>query len=699
MVKCSFAAISRLCVTCIVVVAGAAITFQALHEAPASATPSTIGLFTWGDNSTGELGTGMIEGTSLTPAVASLPPGVTPIAIAAGGGSNGGDPEPPMYAAYAIGSDGNLYAWGDNSNGELGTTGITSSATPVVVSLPSGVSATAISAAQGTGYAIGSDGNLYAWGDNAFGKLGDGSTALNSATPVVVSLPAGVTPKAVAGGYESAYAIGSDGHMYAWGDNFYGELGDGSNLNSSTPVVVSLPAGVTPKATAAGGGTGYAMGSDGNLYAWGYNASGQLGDNSTATSSTPVVVQLPSGVTPRAVTGGGGFAHAIGSDGNLYGWGQGAGGQLGFVTSGTPVPVVVSLASGVKPTAISDSLRTGYAVGSDGNLYAWGSGPVGELGNGTTTVDSPPVVVALPPASTPESLAPEPGAVAGYAVVSAPDTAPTVTAQPASHSLVPTESVAFIAGASGFPAPTVQWQVSTDGGATFTVVPGATTDTLAIASVTLGENGNQYEAVFTNPAGSTTTNAATLTVTPAVAPVVTTEPISQSVYAGAPLTMTAAASGYPTPNEQWEVSVDGGSTWISIFGFNSTTVTGMPTLFVNGWQLRAFFSNIAGTATSTAATITVLPDIAPVVTTQPVSQSVAQGDPVTFTAAASGTPTPSVQWQVSVDGGITWIDAAGYTSTTLSGMPIPFVNGWEFRAVFTNGGGSVATDGATLTVT
>ena len=395
MVECSFAAISRLCVTCIVVVAGAAITFQALHEAPASATPSTIGLFTWGDNSTGELGTGMIEGTSLTPAVASLPPGVTPIAIAAGGGSNGGDPEPPMYAAYAIGSDGNLYAWGDNSNGELGTTGITSSATPVVVSLPSGVSATAISAAQGTGYAIGSDGNLYAWGDNAFGKLGDGSTALNSATPVVVSLPAGVTPKAVAGGYESAYAIGSDGHMYAWGDNFYGELGDGSNLNSSTPVVVSLPAGVTPKATAAGGGTGYAMGSDGNLYAWGYNASGQLGDNSTATSSTPVVVQLPSGVTPRAVTGGGGFAHAIGSDGNLYGWGQGAGGQLGFVTSGTTVPVVVSLASGVKPTAISDSLRTGYAVGSDGNLYAWGSGPVGELGNGTTTVDSPPVVVAL----------------------------------------------------------------------------------------------------------------------------------------------------------------------------------------------------------------------------------------------------------------------------------------------------------------
>ena len=79
-----------------------------------------------------------------------------------------GDPQPSQYAGYAIGSDGHLYAWGDNSKGALGNgNSPTNSSTPVVVSLPSGVTPTAVTASQGTGYAIGSDGHLYAWGGNS----------------------------------------------------------------------------------------------------------------------------------------------------------------------------------------------------------------------------------------------------------------------------------------------------------------------------------------------------------------------------------------------------------------------------------------------------------------------------------------------------------------------------------------------------
>jgi alpha-tubulin suppressor-like RCC1 family protein len=430
MVKRLLLPASRLCAAFAMIMLGMVALLSAASQMRAGAAATSTAVFAWGDNSTGELGNGAVGGTSDVPAAVLLPSGVTPTAIAAGGGGGGGDMEAPQNAAYALGSDGKVYAWGDNSNGALGNgSTVANSGTPVVVSLPPGVTASAISAAQSTGYAIGSDGKLYAWGDNNLGKLGDGSTATNSFTPVVVSLPSGVTPTAVAGGYQSAYALGSDGKVYAWGDNFYGELGNGGTTNSSAPVPVSLPTGVTATAIAGGGGTGFAIGSDKNLYGWGYNVDGGLGDNSTSNSDLPVLVELPSGVTPKAITAGGGFAHAIGSDGNLYGWGlDSTAGQVGDGGGFDKLtPEVISLAPGVKPTAVADNIHTGYAIGSDGKVYAWGYGLAGELGNGTDSNFSPPVVVSLPIGSTPENLAPEPGALAGYVIVNEPNVAVTIT--------------------------------------------------------------------------------------------------------------------------------------------------------------------------------------------------------------------------------------------------------------------------------
>jgi alpha-tubulin suppressor-like RCC1 family protein len=428
MVKRVLRPVLRLSGVFAVLMLGAVAVLSATGEVEAGAATPT-GVLAWGDNTTGELGNGSVGGTSDEPTSVLLPSGVTPTAIAAGGGGGGGDMEAPQNAAYALGSDGKVYAWGDNSNGALGNgSTVADSGTPVVVALPSAVTASGISAAQGTGYAIASDGKLYAWGDNNLGKLGNGSTATNSFTPVAVSLPSGVIPTAVAGGYQSAYALGSDGKVYAWGDNFYGELGNGTTTNSTTPVAVSLPTGVTATAIAGGGGTGFAIGSDGKLYGWGYNANGGLGDNSISNSDTPVVVELPSGVTPEAITAGGGFAHAIGSDGKLYGWGlDSTADQLGDGSAtDRHTPVVVTLAPDVKPTAIADNIHTGYAIGSDGKAYAWGYGLAGELGNGADANFSPPVVVSIPSGSTPERLGSEPGAVAGYVLVNQPNEAVTI---------------------------------------------------------------------------------------------------------------------------------------------------------------------------------------------------------------------------------------------------------------------------------
>jgi hypothetical protein len=274
--------------------------------------------------------------------------------------------------------------------------------------------------------------------------------------------------------------------------------------------------------------------------------------------------------------------------------------------------------------------------------------------------------------------------------------APTVTSNPKNVTVSAGQTATFTAAASGNPAPTVQWQVSTNGGSTWSNISGATSTSYTIAGTTASQNGSQYRAVFTNSVGTVTTASATLTVR--YAPIVTSSPTSQTVTAGHSVSFTASASGNPTPTIQWQVSTNGGSTWSNISGATSTTYTiASTTAGQNGNEYRAVFTNSLGSATTALATLTV--QFAPGVTLNPVNQTVAAGSSVTFTAAATGNPTPTVQWQVSTDGGQTWTDITGATSTsyTLS-TTTASENGYEYRAVFTNIIGSVTTSVATLTV-
>ncbi len=244
----------------------------------------------------------------------------------------------------------------------------------------------------------------------------------------------------------------------------------------------------------------------------------------------------------------------------------------------------------------------------------------------------------------------------------------------------------------------MQWEVSTNGGTTFAPISGATSTTYSFTATT-SENGDGYEAVFTNSVGSATTAAATLTVT--APPVITTDPSSVTVASGDTATFTAAATGTPNPTVQWEVSTNAGTTFAPISGATSTTYSFTATTAENGDEYEAVFTNSVGSATTTAATLTVtVPTTAPAITTSPSSATVASGDTASFTAAATGTPNPTVQWEVSTDAGDDLHrGSVRATSTTYSFTATTSQNGDEYEAVFTNSVGTATTTAATLTVT
>jgi len=389
-----------------------------VSPAAASTTPTTD--LTWGLNADGQLGDGTTTSHD-SPVGMYLANGVVMTSIAAG-----------QTHSLAIGSDGNTYAWGSNSDGQLGIGSTQSLPIPVQLSPPPGVTFRAVSAGCSDSLAIGSNGDAYAWGYNAYGELGNGTTA-TELSPVQVDMPAGVTVKAISAGCLQSLAIGSNGDAYAWGYNAYGEVGNDTTTNELTPVLVKMPTGVTATAIAAGAFHSMAIGSNGDAYAWGYNAYGQLGDNSKVNKKTPVKVKLPTGVTARAIAAGGYHSLAIGSNGATYSWGYNAYGQLGNGTvTSEEKPVVVSMPSAA--TSISAGVYQSLAIGADGIAFTWGYNADGELGDGNTVSATDPVEVQIPAGFTVSALSSGSSSQSGFAVGSQTATTTTLSAAPTSAS-------------------------------------------------------------------------------------------------------------------------------------------------------------------------------------------------------------------------------------------------------------------------
>lgn len=312
------------------------------------------------------------------------------------------------YSSAAIDINGNLYVWGnDQYLHPVVSSTVKQDSTPVMAAFPSGVTSwTSAAVGQNHMVALGNDGNLYACGLNNHGQLGNGTTQ-NDSTPVMVTKPSGVTSwTAIACGASHNIAIGNDGKVYVWGYNSQGQLADSALTDKLVPTLVNLPSSITVTAVSATYNTCLAFGSDGNIYAWGKNANGQLGNGTTIDHVTPVIVNLPIGVTPVSIASGGYFNTCLGNDGNIYGWGQGNNGQIG---NGSTTPSnVLTVTAANKPSGVTSwkTYTCGasfvLAIGNNDSLYAWGYGGTGEMGNGTTngnntTINKPSLSAGVTP--------------------------------------------------------------------------------------------------------------------------------------------------------------------------------------------------------------------------------------------------------------------------------------------------------------
>jgi len=288
----------------------------------------------------------------------------------------------------AVQGNGEVWAWGDNSRGQLGSVvGPTSSNFTTKVS---NIGPTqAVAAGYGYSLAVTTDGLLWGWGDNFFGQLGDG-TVNTRPSPQPVARISGVVR--VAAGDNHSLALRSDGSVWSWGSNYYGELGDGTTGAALRPIPIPTLTNIV--AIAAGNGFSAALaGDDGSVLTWGRNNFGQLGDGATEDRYTPTRVNLP--LPAIGIAAGGSHTLALLLDGSVYAWGNNSAGECGCGLLAdrilTPQRVVAPLPGNI--VAIGAGAAHSLAMDADGNVWAWGLNSDMQLNDGTIQNRYTPVQV------------------------------------------------------------------------------------------------------------------------------------------------------------------------------------------------------------------------------------------------------------------------------------------------------------------
>ncbi|MBY0463675.1 MAG: Ig-like domain-containing protein [Burkholderiales bacterium] len=344
-------------------------------------------LYGWGWNRDGQLGDGTLVSKS-SPTVA----GTSKLYATVGAGE---------FHSVALRSDGTLWAWGFNRNGQLGTGNNASQAAPTAVGKDTDWTSVAVGANHTM--AIKKDGTLWAWGQNFFGQLGMGNTSdLNVPTVVpTLSMPELVDGKtvavdvvwsAVSAGAEHTLARDSKGRIWAWGRNFNGQLGLGTTTDVSVPTQIGTATNWA--SVAAGGKHSLAIRSDGALFAWGSNFYGQLATTNGSATEVDSNVPVKVGTDGDWAAVAAGAAHSLGirTNGTLWVWGANGDGQLGDGTL-TPKASVTQIGSGRNWLKLSAGPYTSFAIQTNGLLYGWGRNVDGQQGNGAYTPVLAPSVI------------------------------------------------------------------------------------------------------------------------------------------------------------------------------------------------------------------------------------------------------------------------------------------------------------------
>ena len=387
-------------------------------------------LWTWGSNNNGQLGTNGASNAHMSSPVQTVAGGTTWKMVSVGNGYSNA----PANHVAAIKTDGTLWVWGYNGNGQLGDNTRTSRSSPVQT-VTFGTNWMQVSAGYYHTAAVKNDGTLWTWGLGTSGQLGDNS--ISSKSSPVQTIASGNTWLQAACGNTYTAAIKTDGTLWTWGLGTSGQLGDSTSISKSSPVQ-TITYGTNWKQVSCGSVHTVATKTDGTLWTWGADTNGQLGDNTIVAKSSPVQtitsgyswkqavagfsltmaiqneadVNLLDQTLPSGATGSTGSTGATGSAGTasgaltasqlgdylststrLWAFGLGTSGQLGdntILSKSSPIQTT-AFGTNWKQISVSNHNLTTTVVKSDGSLWSWGLGTTGQLGDNTILSKSSPV--------------------------------------------------------------------------------------------------------------------------------------------------------------------------------------------------------------------------------------------------------------------------------------------------------------------
>ena len=333
----------------------------------------TPALWLWGFGSSGQLGNNTIGRTS------------SPVQTIAGG-MNWKQVSCGSTHTACVKTDGTLWLWGSGGSGELGDNTVVGKSSPVQT-ITGGTNWAQVACGNSYTAAIKTDGTLWLWGANS-GQLGD-NTVVGKSSPVQ-TITGGTDWRQVSCGvFSHTAAVKTDGTLWLWGPNNFGRLGDGTASARSSPVQ-TVTGGTNWAQVACGRLHTLAVKTDGTLWAWGLNTTGQLGDNTAIAKSSPVQT-ITGGTNWKQVSCGYTHTACVKTDGTLWLWGSGGSGELGDNTVvGRSSPTqTITRGSTWKQVALGYDYTA--CIKADGTLWMWGRNQLGQLGNNTLTSRSSPV--------------------------------------------------------------------------------------------------------------------------------------------------------------------------------------------------------------------------------------------------------------------------------------------------------------------